>query len=126
MTLIRNLLYVDGFAGATAGALVVLASRWLSEWYGLPLNFVIFMGIVNLAYATYSLSLAQASVRPISLILLLVVANLTWMVFCFGFAGFFFETASPFGITHLAGEGVFVGFLAALEWQWRDQLRYSN
>jgi hypothetical protein len=120
--LIPRLLHIDGSGALIAGILVLLANPWLSEWYGLPPRFVIFIAIVNLAYAAYSLSLARASVRPMPLIILLVVANLSWTAACFSFARFFFATAHPLGIAHLLGEGVFVGLLAVCEWTYRHQL----
>lgn len=96
---------------------------WLSEWYQLPKDFLVLIGLVNLAYASYSLSLAMRLKRPTNLILLLVVANLTWSVACLRWAVVFSETASLFGLAHLAGEALFVGGLACLEWRWRELLR---
>jgi hypothetical protein len=36
------------------------------------------------------------------------------------------HSASVFGVAHLAGEGLFVGGLAALEWRERERLRRST
>jgi hypothetical protein len=49
------------------------------------------------------------------LIVLLVVANATWSGLCVFTAAVLAGTVSMFGLTHLVGEGVFVGGLAALE-----------
>jgi hypothetical protein len=119
----RKLLWIDGMAAAAAGVAVLLSGGWLSKWYELPRNLLLLIGGVNIAYASYSLSLAVRVERPKALILLLVLANLVWAVVCLRWAVVFAETASPFGIAHLAGEGVFVGGLASLEWRWRELLR---
>ena len=118
-----KLLWVDGCGGAIAGTVVLLASRWLSQWYGLPLNLLFVIGAANLVYATYSLSLARRARRPKALIVLLVVANLIWAMACLRWAFIFADTAQWLGLIHLAGEGLYVGGLAVLEWHWREQLQ---
>lgn len=118
----RKLLWVDCSAGAAVGLLVLTFSGWLSELYQLPRNFVVFMALANLAYALYSFSLATRPRRPRILILLLIVANMTWGVLCFWWAFTYGQTASLFGLAQLVGEGLFVGGLACLEWRWRELL----
>ncbi len=122
MDLSRELLWVDGLAGATAGVAVLAIGGWLSKWYQLPRDLLFLIGWVNLAYGSYSLSLAARRRRPRALIVLLVGANLTWAVFCLPWAVVFSETASLFGLAHLVGEALFVGGLACLEWRWRELL----
>lgn len=123
MDLRRKLLWVDCLAGAVVGIAMLVLGGWLSEWYQLPQDLLFLMGLANLAYASYSFSLAMRSKRPKTLIRLLVVANLTWAVACFRWAVVFSETANLFGLAHLVGEGFFVGGLACLEWRWRELLR---
>jgi len=122
----RKLLWVDGLAGATVGVLVLAASGWLTEWYQLPHGFLLLMGGANLAYGSYSLTLARLKKRPKALIALLVAANLTWAVLCVRWAVVFWDTASPFGLIQLVGEALFVGGLAILEWRWRDLLHLRS
>lgn len=122
MRIIRSLLWIDCIAGALAGVLVLLFSEWLSRLYSLPPEILYFMGLVNLLYATYSLSLAKRCARPKALILLLAAANGVWALACLGLATHFFETTIFLGFGLLVGEAIFVGGLASLEWQWRDQL----
>jgi hypothetical protein len=126
MALPRKLLWIDGLGGAVAGIAVLLARNWLSQWYRLPLNLVFLIGAVNLAYGSYSLSLAVRARRPGILILLLVVANLTWAVCCLRWAALFAGTASWLGHAHLIIEGLYVGGLACLEWRWRELLRVTS
>lgn len=119
----RRLLWVDCTAGAVVGAVTLSASGWLSGWYGLPQSFLLLTGAVNLAYASYSFSLAVRSRRPLPLILLLVVANLAWAAAMVRWAVVFRETATPLGLIQLIGEALFVGGLGLLEWRWRNLLR---
>ncbi len=118
----KNLLWVDCIAAALAGVTVLLLSGWLSSLHALPRGLLLFIGAVNLLYASYSFSLAARSRRPRSWINLLVFANLAWTVVCLGLAVVFAGSATPFGIGHLVGEAIFVGGLASLEWRWREQL----
>ena len=119
---LRNLLWVDCGAAFLAGLTVLSLSSWLGRVYALPRGLVVGMGAVNLAYGAYSFSLARRARRPRALIVLLVVANGAWAVRCLLAAARLAGTASPFGIAHLVGEGLFVGGLAALEWARREQL----
>ena len=119
---VRRLLWVDASAAALAGAVVLSLGGWLSGVHGLPRGLLAVVGGVNLAYAAFSFSLAVRARRPESLIRLLVAANAAWAVACVGLAAAFAASATPFGLTHLVGEGAFVACLAALEWRWRDAL----
>lgn len=118
----RKLLWIDCIAGALVGVAVLMLSVWLSRFYGLPREVLLFMGAVNLLYATYSFSLAMRTRRPKPMINLLVFANLAWTPVCLGLAVRFAESATIFGMGQLIGEAVFVGGLAGLEWKWREQL----
>jgi hypothetical protein len=118
----RDLLWVDCGAALLAGVVVLLLSSWLSQLYAMPRELLVGMGVANLAYGTYSLSLARRARRPRSLLVLLVVANATWAALCGLAAVRLAGTASAFGLAHLVGEGLFVGGLAALEWRRRERL----
>ena len=118
----RKLLWVDGLGALIVGSLVLLMSGWLSKWYQLPQELLIFMGIINMIYGSYSTSLAINSKRPKIRILLLVGANLAWALVCFVLLSKFSKTATIYGYAHLLGEGLYVGGLAYLEWRWRELL----
>ena len=122
MFILRRLLWIDCTAGAVAAVMVVVLSPWLSRLYGLPREILPFMGAANLLYAAYSFSLARRVGRPMSLIKLLVYANATWVLVCLGMVARFWEQATVFGFAHLVGEALFVGGLAALEWNQRHRL----
>jgi hypothetical protein len=121
-SILRNLLWVDCTAAALAGVTVIALSGWLSRLEGLPREVLLFTGVVNLLYASYSFSLAIRAERPMALIKALVFANLGWVPVCLGLAVVFREQATVFGFAHLVGEAVFVGGLAVLEWTQRDRL----
>lgn len=97
-------------------------AHWLSGWYALPVELLRFNGFVNLAYGTYSFSLALRRRRPPWMIMLLAFANAAWLFVCLAMAVHFSATASGFGLATLVGEGLFVGGLAWLEWTRRGQL----
>jgi uncharacterized membrane-anchored protein len=118
-----KLLWIDGLGALVAGVVVLLISGWLSGWYGLPQQLLSFIGVVNVVYASYSISLALRSERSAKLLLLLVIANLIWCFVCLILAFIFSETATLFGLGHLVGEALYVGGLARLEWRWRELLR---
>jgi hypothetical protein len=117
-----KLLHIDSLGGLSVGLLMLLLNYWLSSWYGLPLGFIVFMALVNIAYGCYSFSLLVRKKRPMSLIVALIIANLAWALLCVYWVTIFAQTASPFGILHLLGEASFVGGLAYVEWRNRDFL----
>ena len=118
----RRLLWIDCTAAAVAGVIVLLIHGWLSGWYGLPQELLIFIGAANVIYASYSGSLAVRARRPKHLILILVAANLLWSMVFVMIALTYKDTATLLGLAHLLGEALFVGGLAVLEWRWRELL----
>jgi hypothetical protein len=122
----KKLLWVDCIGAALAGITVLALSGWLSRLEGLPQEALLFTGVVNLLYASYSFSLAVRPKRPMRLIRLLVFANLAWVPVCLGLVAAFSATATPFAFIHLVGEAVYVGGLAVLEWRHRELLLTST
>lgn len=120
--ILPRLLWIDCAAGAVVGVAVLALSGWLSDLYGLPRGLLLFTGAANLAYASYSFSLARRSVRPMAGLALLAVANMAWAVPCVVWAATYWDTATPLGIGHLLAEAVFVGGLGAVEWTQREAL----
>jgi hypothetical protein len=118
----KRLLWLDCSGGLMVGVLVLSASGWLAELYALPRAVVVSAGIANLAYGTYSLSLALRASRPRSLLLVLIAANALWSLLCVATAVVFVGRASAFGLAAIVAEAVVVGGLAALEWRYRAQL----
>jgi hypothetical protein len=118
---IQSVLWLDCVSGAVAGCFVLLLAGWLSRLYRIPEELVWGNGVVNLVYACFSLSLAVWRSRPVALIGLLAVANASWLVVCFAAVFWLGGEASVFGIGHLVFEGLYVGWLAQLEWGLRKQ-----
>lgn len=113
---------MDCGAAGIAGVLVVLFAAPLSDLEGLPRELLVFTGVVNLLYGSYSLSLAVRAERTVRSIKLLVLANFAWVPVCFALAATFAGSATPLGLFHLVGEGIFVGTLAIFEWANRGLL----
>jgi hypothetical protein len=122
MRAISNLLWIDCTAGAVVGLVVLLLTAQLSHLQGLPHSLLLFIGAVNVLYASFSFFLATCSKRPMPLIKLLVFANSFWSLVCVCLAVAFADTATFLGLGHLIAEAIFVGSLAAQEWKWRAQL----
>lgn len=118
----KSLLWIDSLGGLAVGVLVLALSSWLSTLYALPESFIVALGIANLAYGTFSLSLARRAVRPRALLRLLIGANLTWAIFCVGAGAVFASQASSYGLALLLFEGAYVGGLGLLEWRFLDAL----
>jgi hypothetical protein len=120
----KKLLWIDCTAAALAGVAMLLLADWLSRLYAVPREVVVGNAAVNLLYGAYSFSLAVRRQRPRALILLLIGANAGWGVVCLTGAAVAAAAAlaSPFGVAHLIGEGLFVGGLAVQEWVNRDRL----
>ncbi|PYC22544.1 hypothetical protein DMO17_13865 [Aquipseudomonas alcaligenes] len=122
----RHLLWVDCAAAATAGVLMLLLGPWLSEVYRLPRGLLLFIGVTNLLYASYSFTLALRGKRPRLLLYGLVAGNALWAGACVVMAVQFAGAASLFAQIHLVGEALFVGGLAACEWRWREQILHCR
>lgn len=122
MPTFRHLLWIDSAAAATAGVVVLGLGAGLSELYRVPRELLLFIGVVNLVYASYSFSLALRGNRPRLLLHGLIVGNSLWASACVAMALQFAGDSSLLAQLHLIGEAVFVGGLAALEWRWREQI----
>lgn len=120
-----RLLWFDGLAGLSAGVVVLAAHRMLAAWYGLSEAFVIGLGVVNLCYAPFGITLAVRARRPLLHVSALALANIAWAVVCFGLAAAVAGEARPLGVGMLVFEGLFVGGLGAWEWRARRALAHE-
>ena len=125
MKIAKQILWVDCTAAASAGLIVLFAGEWFSQLYHLPKHVVIFIGCINLLYACYSFALANYKKRSLLLINILAIANSIWVVVCLFMLWRFWQEMTIFAVIHIAGEAIFVGALARLEYQWRHQLTFS-
>jgi len=119
---VKSLLWIDCLGGLVVSVLVLTLSSWLSTLYAMPERFVLALGAANLAYGTFSLSLARRAVRPRALLQLLVAANIAWAVFCVIASAILAAQATAYRLALLIFEGAYVGGLGLLEWRFLDAL----
>ncbi len=117
----RALLWFDGGAAITGGVLVVAFRELLAGLYAFPDDLLLFLGLSNLAYGSYSITLATltsmgktASRRSVEL---LVIANSGWVVVCAIVLVSGWPSATAFGLAHVGAEALFVGSLAFAEYR---------
>ncbi|MEO0857851.1 MAG: hypothetical protein AAFY55_13490 [Bacteroidota bacterium] len=122
MTWRRNLLWIDCSGALAVGVLVLALSGWLADLHGLPRSVLLFTGVMNLVYGSFSLSLARRTVRPKPLLSLLASANMAWPLVCIALVVLHRATIGPTGLLHLLGEAIYVGGLGFVEWRSRDLL----
>ena len=118
----RRLLWIDCVSALVAGTLLLALSGWLDGLLGLPLWFVVGEGLVNLAYGTFSFSLARKPMPKQTQITGLAVANGMWAALCLALAVALFGKVTPLGTIHFAIGALYVGTLGVLEWRHRDAL----
>jgi hypothetical protein len=117
----QAILRLDAGAACAAGFAVLALRDRLALLHAFPLALVVFLGASNLAYASYSGSLATlAGLRRMPsrrAIDVLVVANLAWTAVCGTVLVATWRSASVLGLAHVAFEGLFVGALAVVEYR---------
>lgn len=116
----RAILWLDAGAACLVGATTLALGAWLAELYRLPSTLVLFFALSNLAYASYSGSLAALTARhrtpSRTAIELLVFANGAWVVVCAAVLLATHGSSSVFGVAQVGLEGLFVATLAIAEW----------
>ena len=118
----ERVLWVDGLGGLIVGFVVLVLHPWLSDIEGLPKRLVLFMALCNLAYGTYSTSLARRSMRSVRSVAVLAAANFAWLFVCLAIAYANRESITALGALHVVGEGLYVGGLGIVEWFLRRDL----
>ena len=118
----RSILWLDAGAGFAVGVAVLALRAWVARLTGFPPGLVLLIGAANLAYASYSGTLAlrasRGKVPSRRAIEVLVAANLMWSVVCVVIIAATVRFATPYGIAYVGLEGVFVAVLAAAEVRW--------
>jgi hypothetical protein len=112
---LRSLLWFDCAAAAITGMAMLALAGLLAPLFGLPRVFVVFIGLVNLAYGAFSFSLARQPSPARGRVRALVAANLLWVGFCVVTALYFAGPGSWLGASYMLAEGFFVGLLATVE-----------
>ena len=116
---IVRILAVDGVGGLAVGVLMMVVLRPLAALYGLPWGVVTFVAAANVAYGSYSSTLAyrasrgkEASRRAVDV---LILANTMWTLVCTALLVATWGTAGLFGQLHIGAEGLYVLALAVVE-----------
>ena len=112
---IRSLLWFDCSAAGVVGVAMLGLSGLLAPLFDIPRAVLVTTALVNLAYGTFSYSLARQPEPPRRLVRALIVGNFTWTVICIGLAAVFAGPGSWLGSGYLLAEGLVVGALAAVE-----------
>jgi hypothetical protein len=118
----QAILRLDGGAGFSVGVAVLALHAWVAQLHALPRSLVLFIGAANLAYGSYSGTLAiRAALHKTptrTAIDVLIAANALWCVVCAAVLITTFRSASAFGLAQVALEGLFVAALAVAEYRW--------
>lgn len=125
-TKVRRVLWLDCGGGLAVGNAMFALSDWGREFFGMSAGLYFGIATANLLYGLFALSLALRSHRPRGLLTALAVANATWGVLCLGALPFLFGQVSIFGAGHVLAEGLFVLWLARVEWEHRDLLVHRD
>ncbi len=114
-----RLLTLDGSGGLVAGVLVLALRGPIAPFYGFSLGVVTFVALANLAYGTYSSTLARRASRGVlpsrRAVEALIVANACWTLVCVALLIGTWSTATLFGQLHIGLEGLYVLGLALIE-----------
>jgi len=119
---VRGIFWIDGLGALAAGTCLLVFRGFFAGLYELPLNLITVLGLVNLAYASFALTLAALSHRRLALVTGLAMANYFWALVCVLLVIRFTGDASFFGLSHFVLEGAWVAALGAAEWQNRRDL----
>jgi hypothetical protein len=119
---VRRIFWIDGLGALAAGTCLLVFRRFFEGLYGLPLNLVTILGLVNLAYAALALTVAVRRPRRIAWIAGLSIANYFWSLVCAFMLIRFYADATSFGLGHFLLEGTWVAALGTVEWRRRREL----
>ncbi len=120
--IVPALLWIDCVGALVVGGLVLTGYRFLSDWYHVDWRLILFMGLANILYGCYSLSLAIRRHRPLPLIVLLAIANMGWAAICLALLWTQWHVISLLGVVHLFGEAIYVASLGLMELIFRQRL----
>ncbi len=119
---LRRILWIDGIGALAAGTCLLVFRGFFEGLYDLPLNLITVLGLVNLAYAAFALTLAAQRSRRLAWVISLSMANYFWALVCALLLIRFGGDATWFGLAHFVLEGTWVAALGTVEWRNRRQL----
>lgn len=112
---LRRVLWVDTTLGGLTALVGLFFPARLTDLLGLPLDLIIVLAVVTLAYAVTALTIAVQASLPILLVRVLGWANWFWTVVSTVLLLRHFAAATVFGVAFLVLQIFVVGGLAYLE-----------
>lgn len=113
--LLKKILWADCLLGGGTAIIGLLWCRWLAVVLGLPVNVIVVIAGVTLAYALTALSLAVQSRPAVGRLRILIYANWLWTAVSVGLLIYWIRGTTLLGSTFLVLQVVVVGMLAYLE-----------
>ena len=89
----------------------------MARWFSLPRGLLTMLACISVTYALYSGALAYLRSRSRVLLIILVIANVAYAVWCCFLIAHFRGAANSLGIGYMALEALFVATLAVVEWR---------
>ncbi len=114
-TVMRKLLWLDFSAGSSAGLAALLFLGPLVQIFGLPDKLIIFISVVTLIYAMFSLYMATRKDLRANWLRMLVAANWLWVLISAILLLMFYQQATLLGGLFLFLQMPVVGALAYVE-----------
>lgn len=114
-SLLKKILWADSLLGGSTAVVGLLWFQPLAVFLGLPVNIVVMIAVVTLAYALLALSLALQRQPSVLLLRALIYANWLWTVISVVLLIFYIPGTTLFGTAFLILQVVVVGMLAYLE-----------
>lgn len=115
ITLLKKILWVDCLLGGGTAIIGLLWYRWLAVFLGLPMNIIIVIAGVTLAYSLTALSLAIQCQPSTGRLRVLIYANWLWTAVSIGLLIYWIRGTTLPGSAFLVLQVLVVGILAYLE-----------
>src|SRR5688572_17996994 len=98
LSLLKKILWADSILGGGTAVISLILHRLLAKFFGLPVNLIVIIAAVTLAYALLAFRLATQSVPSIGPLRILIYANWAWTIISGGLLMLYVDNATIFGI----------------------------
>jgi hypothetical protein len=112
---LKNLLWIDFWLGFITGTIGILFYNTLKTFLAIPVDIIIIISVVTLAYSLVALVVAQQKQQGLKLAKILIAANWVWSVVSIILLYLFFQKSTVFGKLFLVLQIIVVGGLAYFE-----------
>ena len=113
---IKRIFWTDGSTALLSAIVVFIFKSPIAQFLNLSENLLTILSTISLAYACYSLFIAQQKLYSKRLLQLLVFGNSLYAILCLLLA-FNFYSSSVLGAIYLTVESLVVASLAFIEWK---------